>query len=99
MSRRRPLESGFAQAVGARLRELRQARKVSQQRLADAAGLSQGSISNYEYGVRDIAVVSLLAILDYMEVSVGEFFAGVPALLVLRESEDVDIARALIAEG
>lgn len=89
----------MARAVGARLQEIRIARKASQQRVADAAGLTKGSISNYEHGLRDISVVSLLAILDELEVSLAEFFAGVPAFLVLEDSESTAAARKLIAAG
>ena len=99
MPSRRPPVSGLAHALGARLREVRRTRSVSQQAAARAAGLTQGSISNYEHGLRDIAVVDLLTILDELHVSLAEFMAGVPDLLVLEDAGDIGIAKKLIADG
>ncbi len=99
MRTRRTRANGLAKAVGARLREVRRTRSVSQQAAARVAGLTQGSISNYEHGLRDIAVVDLLTILDELHVSLAEFMAGVPAFLVLEDAGDIGIATKLIADG
>ncbi len=99
MPKSKPPKSALVRSVGARLREIRLLRKVSQQRVAEAVGLSQGSLSLYESGARDISVVNLLTILDELEVSVVEFFAGVPAFAVLKDSDDIGIATKLITHG
>ena len=99
MPKREPRRSGLAQAVGARLREIRLLRKVSQQRAADAVGLSQPALSLYESGARDIRVADLLALLDHFEVGLAEFMAEVPELLVLEDSAEIEIATKLIQDG
>ena len=99
MPSKRPLKSALPQAVGSRLREIRLARKVSQKRLAEVAGKTQGAVSNYENGVRDIALVNLIAMLDDIDVSLAEFMAGVPEFLVLEDADDIRIATKLIADG
>ena len=99
MPKRKSPKRALAPAVGARLRGIRIARKVSQQRVAEAVGLTQGSIFNYEHGFRDIPVVNLIAILDHFDISLAEFMAGVPQLRVLDDSADIGIAKRLIADG
>ncbi len=99
MPSKRPPVSGFARSVGARVRELRRARSVPQQRLAEVAGITQGAASNYENGVREIPMRTLLAMLDEMDIGVGEFFEGVPDLLVVGDSADIGTVRRLIATG
>ena len=63
----------FRQRIGARLLEVRHARKVTQTSAARAAGRSQSSISYYEQGRREFNVVDLLAILDDMKVSLADY--------------------------
>ena len=99
MRTRRTPANGLSQAVGERLREVRRTRSVSQQAAARVAGLTQGSISNYEHGLRDIAVVDLLTILGELHVSLAEFMAEVPAFLVLEDAGDIGIAKKLITDG
>ena len=85
-------------SVGARLRETRLLREVSQQPAAEALGLSQGSVSLYERGARDIRVVDLLALLDHFDVGLTEFMAEVPEFLVLEDSADIELATKLTAD-
>ena len=53
-----------------RLRELRLARKMSQQRLAIELSMSQNTISRYENGEREPGVAELIRIADYFHVSI-----------------------------
>ena len=48
-----------------RLRELRLARKMSQQRLAIELSMSQNTISRYENGEREPGIDELIRIADY----------------------------------
>ena len=96
MPKSKPLKSELVRTVGARLREIRLLRKVSQQRAAEAVGRSQGSVSLYERGARDIRVADLLALLDHFDVGLAEFMAEVPEFLVLEDS--AEIATKLIAD-
>ncbi len=99
MPKSKPPKSALAQSVGARLREIRLLRKVSQQPAAEAMGLSPGSVSLYERGARDIRVVDLLALLDHFDVGLTEFMAEVPGFFVLEDSADIELATKLIADG
>jgi transcriptional regulator with XRE-family HTH domain len=72
---------------------------VTQTRLAETVGIGQGTLSNYENGVRDIPVRTLLALLEALGVGVGEFAVGVPDLLVLEDSESIGTVRGLVATG
>ena len=53
-----------------RLKELRNAKKVTQVKLAMDLNLSQHSISRYETGEREADYDTLVAIADYFNVSV-----------------------------
>ena len=53
-----------------RLRELRLARKMSQQRLAIELSMSQNTISRYENGEREAGYKELILIADYFNVSI-----------------------------
>ena len=52
-----------------RLRELRLARKMSQQRLAIELSMSQNTFSRYENGEREPGIDELIRIADYFNVS------------------------------
>lgn len=53
-----------------RLKELREKRKITQQRLAMELNMSQNTISRYETGTREADYRSLIAIAEYFQVSV-----------------------------
>ena len=53
-----------------RLKELRLARKMSQQRLAIELSMAQNTISRYENGEREPGIDELIRIADYFDVSV-----------------------------
>ena len=53
-----------------RLKELRLARKMSQQRLAMELSMAQNTISRYENGEREPGIDELIRIADYFDVSV-----------------------------
>lgn len=66
--------SGFD--VGARLKQLRQKRNLSQRELAKRAGVTNSTISLIEQNSVSPSVSSLKKILDALPVSISEFFAG-----------------------
>ncbi|TDX30904.1 XRE family transcriptional regulator [Modicisalibacter xianhensis] len=66
--------SGFD--VGARLKQLRQKRGLSQRELAKRAGVTNSTISLIEQNSVSPSVSSLKKILDALPVSISEFFAG-----------------------
>ena len=58
--------------VGDRVRALRVERGLSQEALADAAGLDRSYMSGIERGVRNITVLKLKAVARALKVSVRE---------------------------
>lgn len=61
--------------VGERIKELREKRGFTQNRLADWAGVSQTHLRRVELGEADITVGHLRLICDALGVSLSEFFA------------------------
>ena len=53
-----------------RLRELREQKKLSQQRLAIELNIAQNSISRYETGEHEAGYAMLIKIADYFNVSI-----------------------------
>ncbi len=68
------MDAGFD--VGARLRQLRQERGLSQRELAKRAKVTNSSISLIEQNSVSPSVSSLKKILDALPVSISAFFAG-----------------------
>ena len=60
---------------GERLRELRVERDLSQERLAELAGLDRNYIGQIERAERNVALVNIVKIAKALEVGVGELFA------------------------
>lgn len=65
-------------SLGARVRALRLARRITQQRLADAADYTRASVANLEAGRQNTPLVTLSAIAAYLGVSVGALLGEVP---------------------
>lgn len=62
------------QKVGERIKFFRNKEKVSQEELANRAGMARGFISGVETGKRNITVETLGKILEVLNVSYGAFF-------------------------
>jgi len=58
--------------LGGRIRLWRRRRALSQARLAQIAGVTQSSLSNYENGKRDLSVWVLVRIAEELDVSLEE---------------------------
>jgi transcriptional regulator with XRE-family HTH domain len=61
---------------GHRVRDLRQARGMSQEQLAELAGLHRTYVSSLERGQRNVGLDNILALAAALEVSPAELFAG-----------------------
>lgn len=61
---------------GARVRQLRQARSLSQEALADLAGLDRTYISSVERGQRNISLRNIEAIADALGVGLADLLKG-----------------------
>lgn len=66
----------FTVPVGERIRALRVAQGWSQRALADYALITQGSISNYERGKRDLPLSLAAEFADALGVSIDELALG-----------------------
>lgn len=62
------------QKVGERIKFFRNKEKVSQEELANRAGMARGFISGVETGKRNITVETLGKILNVLKVNYQEFF-------------------------
>lgn len=61
---------------GERLRELRTERNLSQERLAELAGLDRNYIGQIERAERNVALVNIVRIAQALEVEPGELFVA-----------------------
>jgi transcriptional regulator with XRE-family HTH domain len=59
---------------GERLRELRTERNLSQERLAELAGLDRNYIGQIERAERNVALVNIVRIAKALEIDAGELF-------------------------
>ncbi len=60
-----------------RLRELRQARGITQLKLAMDLNMSQNSISRYENGQREAGYVELVLFADYFNISIDHLLSRI----------------------
>lgn len=63
-------------ALGARIRQLRTDRKLSQEELAHRAGLHWTYLGGIERGERNPALLNITKIAGALDVSLAELFAG-----------------------
>jgi transcriptional regulator with XRE-family HTH domain len=69
----------FLQSIGSAirdLRDLRDARGMTQAQLAEACGLHRTFIGSVERGERNVAILNLRRIAKSLRVSLAELFAG-----------------------
>lgn len=76
--RRREREAAVERHVARRVRELRQARSLTQEGLAAALGVKRESISRYESGDRAITIALLLDIAAALDQPVAAFLPPEP---------------------
>ena len=69
------MRDDLQRAIGRRVRELRTAAGLSQERLAEHAGLHRNYIGSIERGERDVGVGSLARIAAALRTSLADFFA------------------------
>jgi transcriptional regulator with XRE-family HTH domain len=71
-NKRAAQEDAFLKRFGDRLRELREARRLTQEALADEAGFSRSYYSDIETGKRNISLLNLRKLAQSLHVSLRE---------------------------
>lgn len=79
--------------LGARVRELREARKLTQEALGERAGCSWHYISSIERGRKGATTETLAALAAAMDITLSELFVGVDRPLP-RDAKRLDTALA-----
>ncbi len=69
-----PLETDIKVRFGRRLREVRQARGLSQEELAFKAGLHRTYVSSAERGQRNVGLVNIERLAQALDIEIGELF-------------------------
>ncbi len=82
--------------IGTRVRARRVMLGMSQEKLADALGLTFQQVQKYEKGVNRIGASRLLHIAGILDVSIEFFFEGLPGLRAGGFSDDSVVADFLI---
>ena len=72
-----PLRNDIRVRFGQRLRQLRQARGLSQEELAFRAGLHRTYVSSTERGQRNVALVNLEKLSNALEVDIADLLRDV----------------------
>ncbi|MER7558841.1 helix-turn-helix transcriptional regulator [Nocardioides sp. NPDC126508] len=76
MSESRTERDAVLAPFGARLRELRKARGMTQTELSEVTGLNRITISKIERGLEDIGIVRLTRLAASLEVTVADLLNG-----------------------
>jgi transcriptional regulator with XRE-family HTH domain len=71
---RLPAKHPVLKKLGARVRELREERELSQEALADLASFGRSYMSGVERGVRNPSALQLVKLARALRVNVGELF-------------------------
>lgn len=80
--------SGLHEAVGARIRELREAAQLTQRQLADSVGLTRSSIANIEAGRQgDIGITMLAKLADALDTTVAGLVGTAPETVRINRAE------------
>ena len=60
--------------LGERIKQLRKETKISQEKLAELAGLDRTYINSVENGRRNISIINIEKICTALEISLADFF-------------------------
>ena len=96
--------SNIGGRVGARLKQLRLARKLTQERLAEAAGLSYKFVGEIERGMANPTLSTLEALAVALQVNISDFLSdeGRPDRISARDAslvrEALDSIEAVLAK-
>lgn len=66
--------------VGLRIKDLRAARDVSQERFANKIGMDRTYLASIEVGQRNVTLQNLAKIANGFDMTLSEFFEGIPQI-------------------
>lgn len=72
------VDSSLLKLIGRKVRQIRQQKGISQEELADLAGLDRTYIGGIERGQRNVSLLNLEKISIALECSLTAFFEDVP---------------------
>lgn len=61
-----------------RLREIREAKGLSQRKIADLIGVTPGSVSQWELGMKNLSLRNLIALADLLECTTDQILGREP---------------------
>ena len=70
------MRANLRTAVGMRIRKAREAMGISQETLAERAGLHRNYVGSVERGEREIGITRLACVIGALGFSLSEFFEG-----------------------
>jgi len=84
--------------IGEKIKNLRQLRSLTQEELAERAGLTKGFISQMERDLTSISLDSLIQILDALDIDLSNFFQEmVEERIVFKKEEKISIKKNGVA--
>lgn len=83
-------------AIGDRLRELREARKLTQRAMAKDLSVAPSTISNWEKGRRQPSISELKRIAEYLNVSLSDFDVQLAQVMTKEEEQDLLVNHQVI---
>jgi transcriptional regulator with XRE-family HTH domain len=65
------------QKIGVRIRQLREAANLSQEKFANLHGLDRTQVSRIERGVSNIELNTLVSFIRALDITIQDFFSGI----------------------
>jgi len=72
-------KAAMLESIGQRVAKLRRDRELTQEQLAERAGVSRNHIADIELGTRNTGVWSFVLLARALGVTVSELFRGLPS--------------------
>jgi transcriptional regulator with XRE-family HTH domain len=82
--------------TGERLREWRIRRERTQRDVASSVGITQGALSNYETGKRELPLSTALAVAAALDITLADMLEEMDGVMVLTESRLARIVKLLV---
>jgi transcriptional regulator with XRE-family HTH domain len=89
---------GHLDGIGARLRELRESRSMTQEHVAERLGVAKSAVSRMEKGERGVAAPELAMLASLFDVSADRILFGQKVGVLLRADGPADEAVAFAVE-